>query len=248
MSKEWLLLWIGLALVLIPLQFFVAAPYGRHTSKSWGPQINSKLGWVVMELVALIAFLGSFISGSGFTPVTLFIAGIFTLHYMHRSIIYPMMTRTGNKGMPLVIALFAVMFNSFNGFVNGEYLGIYPESYPAEYFYYPRFYIGLAIFIVGAIINNTSDYYLISLRRSGDSDKYYIPEGRLFNWISCPNHLGEMIQWTGFAVLVWNLPALAFAIWTASNLIPRAWHHHKWYKRKFPDYPKQRKAVIPGIL
>ncbi|MEL0238384.1 MAG: hypothetical protein VW946_02830, partial [Gammaproteobacteria bacterium] len=24
--------------------------------------------------------------------------------------------------------------------------------------------------------------------------------------------------------------------------------HHKWYQEKFSDYPKSRKAIIPGII
>ncbi|NCX34980.1 MAG: hypothetical protein EBX23_06415, partial [Proteobacteria bacterium] len=29
---------------------------------------------------------------------------------------------------------------------------------------------------------------------------------------------------------------------------PRALAHHKWYQEKFSDYPKSRKAIIPGII
>lgn len=31
-------------------------------------------------------------------------------------------------------------------------------------------------------------------------------------------------------------------------MFPRAWNGHKWYQKKFPDYPSQRKAVIPFLL
>jgi len=248
MTVQWLWLWIGLAIILLPVQFFIIPPYGRHNRNSWGPQINSKTGWVIMELVALLAFVLSFISGVGFTPVTLTIGGLFALHYLHRSIIYPRMTRSGAKTMPLLIMLFAVIFNSVNGYINGEYLGAHPDSYPVEYFKDVRFITGVVVFIIGSVINLTSDYYLISLRKNGDSNVYRLPEGGLFNWISCPNHFGEILEWIGFAILAWNLPALAFAAWTVSNLIPRAWHHHKWYKQKFSDYPEERKAVIPGLL
>ena len=48
--------------------------------------------------------------------------------------------------------------------------------------------------------------------------------------------------------MAWSLPALAFAMWTAANLIPRALWRHRWYREKFPDYPPSRRAVIPGVL
>ena len=83
--------------------------------------------------------------------------------------------------------------------------------------------------------------------RAGGSLGYTIPRGGLFEWVSCPNHMGEIIQWTGFAIMCWNLPALSVAVWTAANLIPRAVSHHKWYGKTFSDYPAGRRAVIPGV-
>ena len=70
----------------------------------------------------------------------------------------------------------------------------------------------------------------------------------MFRLISCPNHLGEIIEWTGFFIIALNLPALSFTLWTFFNLVPRALNHHEWYKEYFDNYPKNRKAVIPYIL
>ena len=75
-----------------------------------------------------------------------------------------------------------------------------------------------------------------------------MPYGGLFKYISCPNHLGEIIEWIGFAILTCSLPTLAFALWTMANLIPRSMEHHKWYIKKFQDYPRDRKAIIPFFL
>ena len=248
MVDTWIWAWIGLALVLMPVQFIIAAPYGRHANTKWGPTMNSKAGWVIMELVALIAFAGSFLLGSGYSPVTIAISGLFILHYVHRSIIYPLMTRTGKKRMPIIIVLFAVVFNVVNGYINGDYLGDNADLYPGSYFLDARFVIGVLLFVVGAGINISSDYYLISLRKEGQDNKYYIPRGRLFRRLSCPNHFGEIVEWIGFAVMCWSLPGVAFAAWTITNLVPRAWQHHKWYRQKFADYPRERKAVLPWLL
>jgi steroid 5-alpha reductase family enzyme len=107
--------------------------------------------------------------------------------------------------------------------------------------------VGLVVFAAGAGINIWSDNRLIGLR-SGGQQGYTIPRGGLFEFVSCPNHMGEVIQWSGFALMCWNLPALSFAVWTAANLIPRAVSHHAWYRRTFPDYPPGRRAVIPGLV
>ena len=247
MPNSVILAWIALALILIPVQLQFAAPYGRHSSTKWGPTMPNKAGWIIMELMALGMFLWSFLRGSVSAVVPWIVAALFTLHYVHRSIIYPLMTRTGKKRIPILIVIFALMFNSVNGYINGDYLGAHSELYPVDYLGDRRFLIGVALFILGATINIRADYQLIRLRNSSDSG-YSIPTGSLFKRISCPNHLGEIVEWTGFAILCWNLPALAFAVWTASNLIPRAIHHHRWYRKKFPEYPAERKAVIPFLI
>eukprot|EP01035_Chromulina_nebulosa_P019175 gene19175-25020_t len=69
----------------------------------------------------------------------------------------------------------------------------------------------------------------------------------MFKYVSCANYTGEIIEWFGYALANWSLPALAFAIYTFSNTAPRAHKHHLWYKIKFEDFPKERKAVIPFI-
>jgi hypothetical protein len=93
-------------------------------------------------------------------------------------------------------------------------------------------------------INQKADNMLIALRTPGETG-YKIPTGWLFEKISCPNLFGELIEWLGFAILCWNLPAFSFFIWTSANLIPRAISHHKWYRQQFADYPADRKAIFP---
>jgi len=103
------------------------------------------------------------------------------------------------------------------------------------------------IFVAGAFINQRADHLLIHLRKPGETG-YKVPRGFLFDYISCPNHFGEIVEWIGFAIMTWSLPGLSFAIWTAANLIPRALNHHEWYQETFDDYPKGRKAVIPSLV
>ena len=110
-----------------------------------------------------------------------------------------------------------------------------------------RLFAGFAVFVAGFALNQYHDRILIGLRKPG-SGEYSIPYGGLFRYVSCPNFFGEIIEWAGFAVMVWSLPGLAFFVWTFVNLVPRALEHHKWYKSHFKDYPAERKAVIPFVL
>lgn len=239
--------WIALALVLLPVQLRITPPYGRHMRPGWGPHIPNRLGWFAMEAVSLVVFAVLFLSGPTVksAPMWVFFT-LWTGHYVHRSLVFPWLTQTGGKTMPLLIAASAAGFNIVNGGLNGFYLGWLTATYPVAWLTDPRFAIGLVVFLGGAIVNVRSDYSLIALR-AGAAD-YAVPRGALFDWVSCPNHLGEIVQWFGFALMCWNLPALSFAIWTAANLIPRAISHHKWYLQRFAGYPRQRKAVIPFVL
>ncbi len=76
---------------------------------------------------------------------------------------------------------------------------------------------------------------------------YKIPRGGAFEWVSGANYFGEIVEWGGFAAAAWSLPTAAFAIFTFCNIGPRAWHHHLWYRKRFDDYPCNRRAVIPFV-
>ncbi len=240
--------WLVLAILLIPIQVIVSPPYGRHRRNGWGPQLDNRLGWIVMEIVAPVAFvLSLFWERSPTSKTVWIILALWLGHYIHRSLIYPVRIKTSDRRIPLLIVGAAILFNLFNGWSNGFYLSTNWTIYPDDWLLDPRFMVGLVVFFIGATINLWSDYRLIALREPGRQG-YVIPHGGLFEHVSCPNHLGEIIEWIGFAILCWNLPSLAFAVWTAANLGPRAWNHHRWYIKTFPDYPKDRRALIPHIL
>ena len=242
------LLWIIMAVLIFILLQFVVAPFGRHTRNDWGPMISNKLGWIIMESVSPITFFYFFINGSLEKTNTMWIiASFWASHYINRSVIYPFRIKDNGKKMPLLITFSAIFFNFMNGFLNGYFIGNFGDQYSNNWLFSPAFIVGTILFISGMYINDKSDKILLSLRKPGEKG-YKIPQGFLFRYISCPNHFGEIIEWTGFAILSWNIASLSFAIWTFANLAPRSMAHHKWYKTKFEDYPKNRKAVLPRLL
>lgn len=242
--------WIALAFIIHLVLYVVAAPFGRHTSEKWGYAINNKLGWCIMELpswlIMLYFFLDSIRSGHSMVWVV-FIPWL--LHYTNRTFIYPIRIRPTPKKMPLFIVANAIFFNLVNAGLNGYYLAALApaEKYNTAWLTSGHFIGGLLIFITGMYINLRSDHILINLRAPGETG-YKIPKGFLFNRISSPNLFGEIIEWSGFALMAWNLPALSFMIWTFANLVPRAKNHHDWYKKHFPDYPAERKIVFPYLF
>ena len=243
-------IWTFIGLIaFLWLLFRETAPYGRHIRQGYGITINNRLGWVLMETPVMIWLLLFFqMSGNddGQSGIVYLFIGLFLLHYIHRSFIFPVFLRTKGKFMPLAIVLMALLFNMVNGFGLGYYFGHFAD-YPNDWHSSWQFILGIGLFFCGICINIYSDYRLIGLRKQGDTS-YHIPRGGLFEYISCPNLMGELIEWGGFALMTWCLPGFVFWFWSMANLVPRALAHHRWYHQHFADYPKQRKAVIPFLL
>jgi len=222
------------------------APYGRFSNTNWGPMISNRLGWLLMELTVMVVFACRipFSRFNWHTPATVMMA-LFFIHYLHRSLVYPFAIRTSGKKMPAIIMFSAMVFNTVNGVLLGTWFG-HLARYPAGWYSSPAFIIGAILFIAGMALNLKSDYYLIRLRGKGETS-YKIPQSGLFKLVASPNLLGELIEWGGFALLTWSLPALAFFVWTCANLIPRAIANRRWYREHFPNYPEERKILIPYL-
>ena len=222
----------------------IRAPYGRHINTNLGKMIDNRWGWFWMELMAFLIFPLLVIFGPRHKDLlTWVLVGLWTLHYFNRTFIFPFRLKTSGKKMPVVIVLSALFFNVINGILNGYYLG-YLAPADGNLIVW-NVILGLVLFFAGFLINQISDTKLIALRQL--TKGYRVPKGWLFEYISCPNHFGELIEWIGFALIAYNLPALTFAIWTFCNLVPRAFNHHDWYHENFIDYPKKRKAIFPFI-
>lgn len=48
--------WMLLAVMIFFLLLFITAPYGRHTKTTWGPLIDNRLGWIIMEIFVVAVF------------------------------------------------------------------------------------------------------------------------------------------------------------------------------------------------
>ena len=80
--------------------------------------------------------------------------------------------------------------------------------------------------------------------------KYQIPHGDWFGLVSCPNYLAEIILYGCLAAILgpYNVSGLILFLWVAINQTIMAVMYHAWYREKFPEYPKERKAILPWIL
>lgn len=226
----------------------IDAPYGRHKREGWGPKIPTRLGWVVMEAPASLLFFWFFFQGpnSGST-VALILLFMWQLHYVHRAFIYPFQIKVKPGSQePLLVILMGSTYCGINGYLNGAFVSTYGTHLTDAWLLDPRFMLGVMLFVAGYYINKRSDAMLRALRAS--STDYQIPRGFLFDRVSMPNYLGEVLTWSGFALACWSLAGLSFVLFTMANLVPRALTNHRWYRQKFADYPADRKAIFPWLL
>ncbi|KAL9336852.1 hypothetical protein Peur_071340 [Populus x canadensis] len=228
---------------------FLQAPYGKHHRPGWGPTISPPLAWILMESPTLWLTLLLFPYGQHFTnPKALILMSPFLLHYFHRTCIYPLRIYRNSKttgGFPVSVAVMAFGFNLLNAYLQARWVSHYKSDYDGGLFWW-RFFGGLVVFVWGMRINTWADGVLLSLKREGGG--YKVPRGGWFELVSCPNYLGEIVEWLGWAVMTWSWAGFGFLLYTCANLVPRACANHEWYLEKFKeDYPKSRKAVIPFL-
>lgn len=237
------------AVVFIALQK-ITAGYGMMYTSKWGMTVNNKLGWILMEAPVFIAMLCFWIlSPRRGEPALIVMASLFLLHYFQRSFIFPFLIR-GKGKMPLAIIAMGITFNLINAYLIGGWLFyVAPEGmYSPAWLSSPLFILGVIIFFAGMGVNIHSDNIIRHLRKPGDH-RHYIPRGGMFRYVTSANYFGELLEWTGYAILTWSMGALVFVLWTFANLAPRAMKLHQRYEEEFGDEYKSlnRRYIIPYI-
>ncbi len=238
------------AVVVFIALHYVEAGYGVSYTGRWGPTIDNRLGWVLMEAPVFIAMsLLWWHSDRRFEAAPLVMFMLFEFHYFQRSFIFPLLIRSRGR-MPLSIIAMGVTFNVLNALMQGGWIFyISPEGrYPLSWLWSPQFIAGTVIFFAGWIVNVHSDYIIRHLRRPGDR-RHYIPRGGMFRYVSSANYFGEFVEWTGFAILTWSASGAVFALWTFANLAPRAGKLRDRYAQEFGEEFTSlgRKRIIPFI-
>ncbi|XP_013884658.1 3-oxo-5-alpha-steroid 4-dehydrogenase 2 [Austrofundulus limnaeus] len=240
---SWMLI-VGGASYLVQ-QRRTCTKYGRY-SPAQSRCCPARFAWLLQEVPAFLVPLLLMLLDSGPETRTgrMLLLWTFMLHYFHRSFIYGLLTR--GRPVPLNIVISSFIFCTFNGFLQGHNL-LHCARLHNTWLSHARITSGSLLFLGGLIMNIHSDYILRNLRKPGEVD-YRIPRGGMFEFVSGANFLGEIIEWCGYAIAAWSLPAFAFAFFTVCSIGPRAYQHHRDYQQRFRDYPRSRKALIPFIF
>uniref|UniRef100_A0A2P2HWW1 3-oxo-5alpha-steroid 4-dehydrogenase (NADP(+)) n=2 Tax=Hirondellea gigas TaxID=1518452 RepID=A0A2P2HWW1_9CRUS len=235
----------AVAVLLLPR----AAPYGRHSNRSFGFGVPARLAWLLQESPAFIVPFLLVVTASrpAYGSITNQIClGLFIMHYFQRSFIFPFLIKS-KQSVPLLPFLLAFLTCLYNGILHGVYFANFKKYDDSVWLWKPYFWTGLVVYLVGMKINISADSALRALRVDGDNS-YKIPRGGMFEYVSCANYFGEIIEMWGYALCSCSPPAVAHALFTTCFLARRATQHHQWYLKKFDDYPPERKAILPFLL
>jgi hypothetical protein len=228
--------------------FFMPAHYGRFKdTKRTSFVLSTKVAWVLEEIpnlaVTLYYIISSHNKNTNLVKYVMILP--FLIHYIHRTLIFPFKI-VNSKNMPFEIIFLGAIFTFFNSIMINRSIFLFSE-YGFSELASIRFLIGLSLFCLGMYVNIVHDYSITEQKRGKEG--YIIPRGLLFEYLSCPNYFGEIIEWIGFAITTHTFSGSIFAISTFSNLFPRAIEYHKWYRNKFGDgYQKNRKAILPFLV
>ncbi|GFO37126.1 3-oxo-5-alpha-steroid 4-dehydrogenase [Plakobranchus ocellatus] len=244
-----------LAIITFLSQRLHPAPYGKHDSPDakWGPLVPQRLAHVMSDAVpgvlwfVLIFFLYSK-EHSDKEVINYIFFGLFLVHTVHRGIIHPLLMRYKSSKVAIGICLGALIPNFLYHFLNANHISV--ARYHDNYYYDPRFILGVLLYVIGFVINRWADWKLRSLRNTKGETScvgYYIPYGGLYELVSCPNYFGETIQWIGWTLATWSLSGLVWTCFSAATFFARAYHNHMWYKENFENYPPNRRAIVPFI-
>ena len=246
---------LAFAAFVFAVSWFLPSPYGRFASPRFGLSLDPRLGWFLMELPATVSFLVFFALGPRRAePTPLVLLAIWLVHYANRGFFFPFSMRVA-RGEPgtfsAVVLVTGWLVTTLHGYLHATFFTRLGPSYDASWLVDPRFVVGALVWVTALSLNIRSDATIRHLRTSQEAASgekvYRVPVGGLFRYVTSPSYLTELCAWAGFALFTWSLASVFILVVSAANLVPRAWATHAWYRARFPDYPRERRALIPFV-
>lgn len=234
------------------------------------------------------------------SPARIILVVFYVVHYANRSIVGEL-RNPGRSRMHIVIPLLSAVWNLANGGTNGFWMGGGGSGDNSSYYGLKNGSTSPLLFAVGAVLwlggfasNIYHDNVLFAIKRqkradskqlekkgkptpSDPKDRYAIPQGGLYSYISHPSYTSEWVEWTGFSLCTlalspatfpsspiyaklppllrplkaWYLqPASLFVIQEVAAMLPRAISGHAWYSKTFGKEWEKTGAkwiVLPGL-
>ncbi len=146
-----IIIMVPLAAIVFIVLLRITAGYGQHATKRWGPMINDKPGWFIMEIPTVIIYLILFMnSGLKTQLVPVLFSIFFMMHYVYRSFVFPLLIR-GKQPMPVSIIFMGIVFNSINTYLQARWIMTLSPGYEPNWMLTPVFIIGIIFFSSGSL-------------------------------------------------------------------------------------------------
>ena len=250
-------------------------PQGK-TSISSRFNIPGKMAWATMEapgFIVLLYIMYTLPREAGITQplpwANWTMAGMFTVHYLYRAILAPLVLNPSQSPIHPILWIAAVAFQLVNAISIGGWLAGYGPTTAYDWAgRYAWIQIGLTIWALGLLGNIYHDDELREIRRAaarnqqqrredaegkskGVDKVYMMPQNGLFRVILYPHYLCEWIEWVGFWMVggLSCLPARSFLFNEIATMTPRALQGKRWYLARFGrEKMDGRTALLPGLL
>ena len=110
-------------------------------------------------------------------------------------------------------------------------------------------FAGIFLYAVGEFFNMQVHLTLRGLRSSGGTERG-IPQGWLFELVTCPNYLTESVSWLGvYLISGFNWSVLVFIVASVWQMREWAMKKEKRYRKEFGDgYKKKHYTMLPGLF
>ena len=182
--------------------------------------------------------------------------GLWSLHFLRRTI-EVLFVHDYRRRMSIIESIVAHIYYWFFAFwigISVRHDNGYRQTFLA------LVVAGSVIFMLGEFGNGLCHLKLRKFRREKREDSFsneshhVLPRGCLFELVSCPHYLCEILSWLGFFLTSWVLPAAIFLLATLITLITYSYKKHRAYQQEFDGlagkelYPRNRRALIPFIF
>ncbi|HVY30237.1 MAG TPA: hypothetical protein VHB79_26955 [Polyangiaceae bacterium] len=213
------------------------------------PRAHNILSYTMAFAVFAALFAARAWNAAGLSPVAVFAAALWSAHFLRRAAEAAWVHRYGKATVPIGDVITEYVY--YWGFAAWNAWSLTSSHYTQPVWLVVA--CGALVFVAAEAGNARAHRMLRDLRPVGTKGRV-IPRGFLFERVSCPHYLFEILSWVGFAIVTETWAARAFCVVGAGILAAWAHTRHVAYRNDFDGsegrekYPEARRALIPGVF
>jgi 3-oxo-5-alpha-steroid 4-dehydrogenase 1 len=151
-----------------------------------------------------------------------------------------------SKNFSLLPAIGGWSVTIVHGFLSAQWFAEHGAHLQRGWAQSVRFKLGVVLYYSGLAMLVWHDKLQRDLRAE-PGPRYRVPTGGLFEYATAASYFAELWTWAGFAIMSWGPNGAFIFLVSLVNLVPRAAATHAWYLEQFPDYPPERKYLVPFV-